>query len=136
MIGACTDPQAGGSMLKERLAIANKIAREVHEAEAAIDNAIVKLGVLAASLPSAQASAKLSSVVGDKAFTHLQGAIAAAFGSRTDLVALHNELDALKSKVGLRNVIVGVGGLAKGVPDTGACLESDEVAKTDQKRAA
>jgi len=123
-------------MLKERLAIANKIAREVHEAEAAIDDAIVKLGVLAASLPTAQASAKLSSVVGDKAFTHLQGALAAAFGSRTDLVALHNELDALKTRVGLRNVIVGVGDLAKAVPGTGASLEADAVAVIDQARAA
>jgi hypothetical protein len=123
-------------MLKERLAIAHQVARQVHEAEAAVDNAIVKLGVLAASLPSAQASAKLSSVVGDKAFLHLQGALAGAFGSRTDLVALHNELDALKAKVGLRNVIVGVGDLAKGVPGTGASLEADEVAAAAQARAA
>ena len=33
-------------MLKERLAVANKLANEVHAAEAAIDNAIAKLGVL------------------------------------------------------------------------------------------
>ena len=36
-------------MLKERLAVANKLANEVHAAEAAIDNAIAKLGVLVTS---------------------------------------------------------------------------------------
>src|SRR3546814_15840840 len=83
----------GGHMLKERLAIANKVAREVHDAETAIDLAIAKLGILATSLPKAQAAAKLSSVVGDRAFGHLQDAIANSFSGRARLVALHNELE-------------------------------------------
>jgi len=123
-------------MLKERLAIANKIARDIHAAEAAVDIAIAKLGVLTASLPEAQAAAKLSSVVGDKAFGHLKGAIANTFAGRADLVALHHELEQVKGRMGLRNVVVGTGDLGKLVPGTGAFLESDEIVAIDQIRAA
>ena len=92
-------------MLKERLAVANKLANEVHAAEAAIDNAIAKLGVLVTSLPDAQAGARLSAVVGDRAFAHLQSAVAGLFQGRSQVVALHNELASLKDRVGLRNMV-------------------------------
>src|SRR3546814_7518845 len=111
-------------MLKERLAIANKVAREVHDAETAIDLAIAKLGILATSLPKAQAAAKLSSVVGDRAFGHLQDAIANSFSGRASLVALHNELEQVKGRMGLRNVVVGTGDLGQLVPGSGAFLEA------------
>lgn len=103
-------------MLKERLEIARKLAKEVHDAENAIDNAIVKLGVLASSMPEAQATAKLSAVASDGAFGHLQGAIAAMFSGRTSVVALHNELASIKDKVGLKHVVVGYGDAGKLLP--------------------
>jgi hypothetical protein len=123
-------------MLKERLAIANKVAREIHEAGAAVDIAIAKLGILTASLPEAQAAAKLSSVVGDKAFGHLQGAIANTFAGRANLVALHHELEQVKGRMGLRNLVVGTGDLGKLVPGSGAFLEADDIVATDRTRAA
>ena len=41
-------------MLKERLALAQKVAAELHEAEAAIDAAILKMSKLMATMPEAQ----------------------------------------------------------------------------------
>ncbi|HMO74441.1 MAG TPA: hypothetical protein PKD99_02085 [Sphingopyxis sp.] len=116
------------TMLKERLAIAQKVAQEVHEAEAAIDMAIAKLGVLVTSLPEAQAAAKLSSVAGDTAFGHLQAAIGGMFNGRAGLVALHNELASMKDKVGLRHIVVGFGDAGKLLPPSGHLAESDAVA--------
>ncbi len=101
-------------MLKERLAVANKLANEVHAAEAAIDNAIAKLG-----------GARLSAVVGDRAFAHLQSAVAGLFEGRSQVVALHNELASLKDRVGLRNMVVGSGDLGKVVPARATLAESD-----------
>lgn len=114
-------------MLKERLALANKVASQVHEAEAALDTAIAKIGVLVSSLPEAQAAAKLSSVTGDVAFGHLQGAVRGLFDSRSNLVALHNELASVKDRMGLRQfVIVGTGDLGKLVPEPSGIAVADE----------
>jgi len=103
-------------MRNKRLEIASQLAREVHEAEAAIDQAIARVGVLMSSLPRAQADAKLSAVAGDKAFGHLQAAASGMLGSRSNMVALHNELARIKDKVGLRNVVVGIGDAGKLLP--------------------
>jgi hypothetical protein len=125
-------------MLKERLAIAHKLAREVHEAEEAIDQAIAKVGTLMASMPQAQAQAKLSAVASDTAFGHLSAAVAGMLGGRSELVALHNELASIKDKVGLRNVVVGTGDLGKLVPGSATIAEADPVtaAAPLAKRAA
>lgn len=121
-------------MLKERLAIAKKLATEVQEAEAAIDNAIAKVGVLMVSLPEAQAKAKLSSVASDDVFGHMNAAVAGLLGGRTSIVAMHNELASMKDKVGLRNVVVGIGDGAKLVPQF-AVAEADAPAVPPAKAA-
>lgn len=95
--------QGRNEMLKERLAAANKIATELAEAEAAIDLAIARLGVLVTSLPDAQTAAKLSPVVGNVAYGHIQGAVASLFAGRSSLVDFHHEMDRIKDRVGLRN---------------------------------
>ena len=122
-------------MLKERLAIANKLASDLHEAEAAIDAAIKKMGALMASLPEAQQSAKLSPVAGDAAYSHLGAAINGMLAGRTNMVALHHELNTIKDKVGLRNVIVGTGDLGKLVPKREALAEADDIVVSDVQAA-
>lgn len=114
-------------MLKERLAMANKLASELHEAEAAIDAAIHKMAALMASLPQAQASAKLSAVSSDAAFSHLGAAITGMLAGRTNIVALHHELSSIKDKIGLRNIVVGTGDLGKLVPKRGSIAEADPI---------
>src|SRR3546814_20829554 len=100
------------------------------------DLATANLGNLATSPPRAQAAAKLSSVVVDRAFGHLQDAIANSFSGRASLVALHNELEQVKGRMGLRNVVVGTGDLGKLVPGSGAFLEADDIMAADQAEAA
>jgi Zn-dependent alcohol dehydrogenase len=122
-------------MLKERLALANKIASDLHEAEAAIDAAIKKMGTLMVTLPEAQQSAKLSPVASDAAFSHLSAAIHGLMAGRSNMVALHNELNSIKDKVGLRNVIVGTGDLGKLVPKRASLAEADSIVADDVKAA-
>jgi len=101
-------------MLKERMEIANNVATALFDAEAAIDAAIVAVGALANLLPQAQGAAKLSPVVGDAAFGHLGISVKGLFESRSGIVALHHELDTVKTAMGLRNFrIVGTGDAAK-----------------------
>jgi hypothetical protein len=122
-------------MLKERLAIAKKLATEVHEAETAIDQAIAKVGVLMTSLPQAQAQARLSSVASDAVFGHMSAAVAGLLGGRTNMVAVHKELSVMKDKVGLRNVIVGMGDAAKLVPQSASIADADAPAAIQAKVA-
>ena len=122
-------------MLKERLVIANKVAKEVHAAEAAIDSAIAAVGVLMTSLPQAQAAARLSSVAGDAAFGHLHAAATGMLEGRTSMVALHNELAVMKDRIGLRNAIVGMGDAGKLLPEPKGLAEADLPAATLTKAA-
>lgn len=122
-------------MLKERLAVANKVASDLHAAEAAIDAAIQKIGILMATLPEAQNTAKLSAVSGDAAYGHLGAAINGMIAGRTSIVALHNELANIKNFVGLRNVVVGTGDMGKMVPNRGSLAEADEIVAVEENVA-
>lgn len=122
------------NMLKERLAAANKIATELAEAEAAIDLAIAKVGALVNSLPDAQAAAKLSPVVGDTAYGHIQGTVVSLFTGRSNLVAFHHEMDRIKNHVGLRNFkVVATGDAVKILEPQG---RNDDAAAVSAVRAA
>lgn len=123
-------------MLKERLAVANKVASDLHAAEAAIDAAIQKIGILMTTLPEAQNTAKLSAVSGDAAYGHLGAAINGMIAGRTSIVALHNELANIKNFVGLRNVVVGTGDMGKMVPNRGSLAEADEIVAVEENVAA
>lgn len=101
-------------MLTERRKAANEVAAKLFEAEAAIDHAIIAIGALASAMPQAQAAAKLSTVVGSDAFTHLGATVAALFEGRSHAVALHHALDEVKTGIGLRNFrVVGTGDAGK-----------------------
>ena len=123
-------------MPKERLALAKKVATQIHETEAAIDAAIAKLGALVTLLPEAQVAVKLSPVASDASFGYLQLAIAGLFDGRANMVALHNELSSVKDKIGLRNIVVGTGDLGKLLPNSGQIAEADEVVAADEAKAA
>lgn len=121
-------------MLKERLAAAKKIATELAEAEAAVDLAIAKLGTLVNSLPDAQAAAKLSPVVGDTAYSHIQATVMAMFTGRSSLVAFHHEMDRIKNHVGLRNFrVVATGDAVKILEPKG---RNDDAATASKAQAA
>src|SRR3546814_4467609 len=97
-------------MLTERRKAANEVAPKLFEAAAAIDHAIVAIGALASAMPQAQAAAKLSTVVGSDAYTHLGATVADLFDGRGHAVALNQALDEVKTGIGLRNFrVVGTG---------------------------
>ena len=117
-------------MLNERLAVANEVASKLTEAELAIDLAIAKVGALLNHIPEAQKAAKLSPVVGNEAFGHLQSVVGSLFTGRSSMVAFHHELDHVKNQMGLRNFrVVGTGDAAKILQPNRARNDESEVAK-------
>lgn len=104
-------------MLKDRRNAANAVARQLFEAEAAIDDALVKVSTLVSVLTTARATAKLSSVVGNEAFSQVGAAVTALVEGRSSVVALHHTLDEVKTGIGLRNFpVVGTGDAGKILP--------------------
>ena len=77
-------------MLKERLVAAERIAAELHDAEHAVDQAIVKIAQLAATLPIARIDTKMSAIVGQEAVAKVTQAVAAAAGARRRGLAQHH----------------------------------------------
>ncbi|APZ97677.1 hypothetical protein BWQ93_03620 [Sphingopyxis sp. QXT-31] len=123
-------------MLKERIAAANEVADKLHQYEKAIDEAIARAGELVSILPQAQASAKLSSVMGDTSFNLLHASVTGLFEGRARVVALHHELTSVKDRMGLRNRIVGVGDLGKTLPPAGTLVEADPILAVDRTATA
>ncbi|WP_447763438.1 helix-turn-helix domain-containing protein [Sphingopyxis panaciterrae] len=124
------------NMLKERLAAANMVATELAEAEAAVDNAIAKIGSLVNALPASQAAVNLSPVVGDTAYAHIQDVFASILTGRSKLVAFHHELDRIKNNhAGLRNFrITATGDAVKILEPQG--LNDDAATASDEAQAA
>ena len=65
-------------MLNERLSAAKKIASELHEAEDAIDETMIRIAQLAATLPTARRDINMSAIVGQEAMAKVANALAAA----------------------------------------------------------
>lgn len=120
-------------MLKERRDAANSVASQLFAAEAAIDDALAKLGTLVTGLTTARSDARLSLVVGNEAYGHLGEAVTALVNSRSSVVALHHELDEVKNGIGLRNIkIVGTGDAGKIFETRGT---NDETVTSEQAAA-
>lgn len=98
-------------MLKDRLEVATDIAAKLADAEMAIDQALIAVGVLTSTLPQAQAAVKLSPVSGEAAFAHLGISLNGILQSRKGMTDLHNELaNNIKPGVGLKNMKITAGG--------------------------
>lgn len=115
------------------MVVVQDVALALHEAEIAIDTAIAKANALAAMLPASGAMLKLSPTVTQPAFDDVHSVLTALNTSRSRAVQLHAVLDDLKNKSGLKNFVVAIGDLWKGVPKpTGALTTLND----DQIRAA
>ena len=88
-------------MLKDRIAAAQRITTELHEAEFAIDEAIVKLARLAATLPTARIETRMSAIVGQEAVAKVTQAVAAAGHVRQMIAEAHEALGETQKQVGL-----------------------------------
>jgi hypothetical protein len=96
-------------MLKQRRLIADQVAANLFEAEAAIDAALAKTAKLAGVMPELRAEAGLSALVGQDAVERASEAIAALASARRAIVETHKELDLAKTQIGLGAVMYGDG---------------------------
>ncbi|MFN0047195.1 MAG: hypothetical protein ACKVOS_12075 [Sphingorhabdus sp.] len=96
-------------MLKQRVVAAEKIAAELHEAEDAIDQAIIKLAKLAGTLPVARFETNMSAIVGQDAVTKVTQAIATAGQVRQMVTEAHHALSETQRQVGLGARMFGAG---------------------------
>ena len=96
-------------MLKERIEAAQRIAADLHEAENAIDDAIIKIARLAATLPVARIETRMSAVVGQDAVSKVTQAVAAAGNVRQMITDAHHALGETQKQVGLGTRMFGAG---------------------------
>ncbi|GAA0627154.1 hypothetical protein GCM10009422_25080 [Brevundimonas kwangchunensis] len=93
----------------KRVDVAKNLAEQLFEAEAAIEDAYRKIGVLAQALPEARANSGMASTVGQAAFQAVMESMAGQVQSRSAMIAVHEELARLKAVSPYRAVAVGGG---------------------------
>lgn len=96
-------------MLNERVSAARKIASELHQAEDAIDEAMICIARLAATLPTARRATNMSAIVGQAAVAKVAHALAAAGEVRQLLTDAHLALSVTQKEVGLGTRMFGAG---------------------------
>ena len=96
-------------MLNERLSAARKIASDLHQAEDAIDETMIRIAQLAAALPAARRDTNMSAIVGQEAMAKVANALAAAGEVRQLLTDAHLALTATQKQVGLGTRMFGAG---------------------------
>ena len=96
-------------MLNERVSAAKKIAADLHHAEDAIDEAMIRIAQLAATLPTARRDTNMSAIVGQEAMSKVANALAAAGEVRQLLTDAHLALTVTQKEVGLGTRMFGAG---------------------------
>ena len=96
-------------MLNQRVSLAKKIASELHGAEDAIDEAMIRIAQLAATLPAARRETNMSAIVGQEAMAKVAQALAAAGEVRQLLTEAHLALTVTQKEVGLGTRMFGAG---------------------------
>jgi len=96
-------------MLNKRRNAAQKVADRLFAAEHAISEALARTAELNAVMPTAQAEADLSAVVGQEAFDGAAATFATLAEARRQIVTTHHAMDAARKQIGLRTVAFGDG---------------------------
>ncbi len=96
-------------MLNQRVSAAKKIASDLHMAEDAIDEAMIRIAQLAATLPTARRDTNMSAIVGQEAMSKVANALAAAGEVRQLLTDAHLALTVTQKEVGLGTRMFGAG---------------------------
>lgn len=96
-------------MLNERVSAATRIASELHQAEDAIDETMIRIARLAASLPTVRRDINMSAIVGQEAMGKVAHALAAAGEVRQLLTDAHLALTETQKQIGLGTRMFGAG---------------------------
>ena len=126
-------------MLNERVSAAKRIASDLHLAEDAIDEAMIRIAQLAATLPTARRDTNMSAIVGQEAMSKVANALAAAGEVRQLLTDAHLALTVTQKEVGLGTRMFGAGvkpAAAKLVDEGSNDLSSAEVAARQLAKAS
>jgi hypothetical protein len=126
-------------MLNERVSAAKKIASDLHLAEDAIDEAMIRIAQLAATLPTARRDTNMSAIVGQEAMSKVANALAAAGEVRQLLTDAHLALTVTQKEVGLGTRMFGAGvkpAAAKLVDEGSNDLSGAEVAARQLAKAS
>ncbi len=92
----------------EKAFVAQRIATKLFATENAVDAAMVEAAELMADLLKARKDIGVSAVVGDRASAKLVEALAAMGQARSAMVEMHNELNDVKLRIGVRTKMAGV----------------------------
>jgi hypothetical protein len=110
----------------EKAFVAQKVATKLFATESAVDQAMTEAAELLSTMLTAKSDLHLSTVVGDDAAANLVKAIAALGEARTAMVAVHNELNDVKLRIGIRAKMAGFADKAVNV-NTGSTTALREV---------
>lgn len=99
----------------EKAFVAKRVAKKLFATEKAVDAAMLEAAELMTEAVMARRDLGLSAVVGDSAQAKLVEAITALGAARTAMVAMHNELNDVRLRMGLRTTM---GGLDDKLPDS------------------
>ena len=91
----------------EKAFVAQRVARKLFATEHALDAAMTEAAELMADLLKARKDLNLSAVVGDAAPSKLVAAMSALAEARTAIVSVHNELNDVKLRIGVRTKMTG-----------------------------
>lgn len=91
----------------EKVFVAQKVANKLFATEGSVDQAMTEAAELLSVMLTAKSDLGLSTVVGDDAAANLVKAIAALGEARTAMVAVHNELNDVKLRIGIRAKMAG-----------------------------
>jgi flagellin-like hook-associated protein FlgL len=86
----------------EKMFVAQRVAKKLFETEAAVDGALAEASELMSEMLKARKDVNASLVFADDAAVKMVEAIKALSEARTAMVAVHNELEQAKLRLGIR----------------------------------
>ncbi|MBU4435643.1 MAG: hypothetical protein KKC14_14670 [Alphaproteobacteria bacterium] len=92
----------------EKVFVAQRVATKLFATENAVDTAMMEAAELIADMLKARKDIGLSAVVGDRASAKLVEALAALGQARSAMVEMHNELNDVKLRIGIRTKLAGI----------------------------
>lgn len=93
--------------LSNKVEIAKGVLTDLHSTEAAIDAAMVEAARLMQTMIEARSELGLAATVGAGAMTRVVGSVAELGQARAEIVEAHNELNALRLRMGMRTSMIG-----------------------------
>jgi len=86
----------------DKIFVAKRVAKKLFETEAAVDGALIEATELMSEMLKARADVKTSLVFADDVQVKMMETMKALSEARTAMVAVHNELNEAKLRLGIR----------------------------------